>query len=188
MYKKIVCVLALFIAICDSTFNYTAKRHLEFADCERLVASDLGTSDRLSTTGLLPNSFQFQDDSGPAPQLIRILSYQIVCETFGLRRGTISSTSVIATTECEGSRCIDGGHQYVRVNRTDHFHYDCYIGGDGVSTFSPPFRILEHNRLRTPTTMINLQISADTRCGACIPPREGRDYATADEYTHCLGT
>lgn len=187
MFKKIVCVFALFIAICDS--YYTVRRRSQIGDCARLEATDLGATDRLSIdVGLIPHSFQFLDDAQANPQLIRILSYQIVCETFGLRRGTVSSTSAIVTFECEGTRCIDGEHRLVRVTRTVHFHYDCTtIQSDGTGSYWPPVRILGDNRIRTPATMTSLQIPADQRCSACIPPSAGKRYAAADEDTHCLG-
>lgn len=163
---------------------YTQLRSPGYGECARLQVADLGTFDRLSTNGLVAHSFGI-GDAGVQPQLVRILSYQLVCEAFGLRRGTISSTSAIVTYECEGVRCTDShAGSYVRRNRTDQFNFDC-ISRNGISSFFPP-QTRVRRYLRTPAATKQLQISVNTRCGVCIHPSTAPTYSDADEDTHCI--
>ena len=101
---------------------------------------------------------------------MQILDYRIVCEAAGLRRGTISSFSVVVKYECQGIFCgtanLDNPGSFTR-----YLSLDC--NQDNTYTMTSIQRGAE---LTLPTVANPLNISLNNRCGECTQVARNPNY------------
>lgn len=171
----ILIVLLLSITLCNTQLIPVTTPF--FSNCPMLTGAELGNQEMLSIEGLVALAlFGIEQPDDP---MVRILDYQIVCESAGLFRNTASSVSVIVEFECQTVSC-EGSNANTPVNRTEQFQFDCseiLPGRIEYQSFTSPFR-----RTREPNG--SLDTALDDRCGLCIDPRAG---LPADPNTHCVG-
>lgn len=145
--------------------------------CGRLTADDIGRTDELSPGGLVALSLQDAEEDVGSVQ-VRIVDYNIVCEAAGLKRGTISSISVIVAYECSGGAGCVGTY---RANRREQFQWDC-VNDVLEESFSPPRRISFPGSIRTQNLNSTMDTPLNESCAQCADPADG---IPTDANTHC---
>ena len=98
------------------------------SSCERPSLDDFGSLDSGgSDQGIVAD---LSGGGDAAPQIVRIVAVNIVCEASGLTRDSLSSISVIVQYECLDTQC--GGMGNVLI---DQYRLDC-LESDDVASFS----------------------------------------------------
>lgn len=149
--------------------------------CLSLATMDLGstivtTPNEQPDSGVVSNALD-QPEIGP-PE-VRILDFQVVCESAGLTRDTVSSVSAIVTFECTGQQCEGGGRE--PVNSTEQFTFRCIEFDDRIIYEPLLFPTFSIRRLDPVASFATVP---DTQCGLCLDPANGM---TVDDVTHCIG-
>ena len=156
------------LAISISSINNQVQRprtRSNVGNCPRLTAEDIGRSDSLSNTGIISRTFSTLD--GVEYPLIRVLGFQILCESAGLYINTISSVSLIAEYQCVGYLCPS-------LEVISYINLDCNID----DSFYPPHVQRGAERVDTQDRSL-LMAAVSIRCGECTQIARNRN--------HCAG-
>ena len=151
-------------AICGHTqTEFTQGRHL-VGSCPRPDTSMVAV--------LIANSFDLADSS--TRPLVSVFEMNIVCESPGLMRDTISSFSTVAHYSCSGEIAECTG-----TPLTNQFQYDC--NEDDTFTMAQILggTLITRNQTASLTTLL------DDQCGLCVDPDSG--MLPSDTVNHCAG-
>ena len=157
---NLVELFLLLPVIIPRVFSQLTMSPSGFGSCQR---PDIAELERI-----LINSFN-PDSEEPA---VRVFEFNIVCESPGLFRDTLSSVSAVVFFECSGPQ--ECGQ--TPTNLTQQVQSDC----DATNTFSG---VLSGNPLTT-QPQATLNTPQDVNCSRCS---EGSSAVLADSATHCVG-
>ena len=147
-------------------------------ECPPISVNDLGSTDQLSMNGLLARSIEAGGES-PIVVPARVMSFSLVCDASGQRRGTSSYVSVLVNFQCSSSS-VTGCDGTTVLTR--QYQYYCNPNLDGTTDFG--YDILNANFVQTPQPNATSQTPVATKCFRCI---DDVADARSDPVTHCDG-
>ncbi len=145
--------------------------------CTPITTADIGNITSLSTTGLVA---KFLSDSNVNPTMVRIIEYNVVCESLGLIRETVASTSFIVQYECLGSGCL-GNDPTIVQTFLHQFQMHCNRGPPPSFSVPSIFSVFPENIITVDPTG-DLFTPASDGCGSCFVSFISTEY---DSDTHC---
>lgn len=134
-------------------------------ECERLVITDLGSTDSANTIGLIS---KILTPAGESPQdrqpTVTVLDMNIVCEAQAVAQDCYRYMSVVATFTCFSPDARIAECQDSSVNNTRQFDFGCIRRNWIAQFFNTPSTYRMLNPLATLTT------EKESRCSYCIVP------------------
>ena len=160
------CVLWLVIsaATIKITHSLSTTMSINHGSCTQPEASDLGSMDTLSKSGIVAESFITAD--GTDPPFVRIIRHHLVCEVAGFIKNTVGIISVLVEYDCRGLFCPGDGSPNTTVTVTSQFQFQC---NPETSTF----RKISTSLARIDNSQANFSTPLDNKCGACSDPETG---------------
>ena len=144
-------------------------------DCPPFTANFLGTTDALSTAGLIGAAFQAVSGDPSMLVSVQVHNSRIVCLRNGRTRDTYSGVSVIVNYTCTGapSECI--GNPIL-----SQFEFECATG----PTWTASVGGSASNIITAPPDG-SLSTILRTDCGVCVSPARSGFATITNNEQHC---
>ena len=151
--------LVISAATIKITHSLSTTMSSNLGSCTRPEASDLGSMDTLSTSGMVAESFITAD--GTDPPFVRIIRHHLVCEVAGFIKNTVGVISVLVEYDCRGLFCPGASNSNTTVTVTSQFQFQC-------NPETSAFIASQVSRIDDPQA--NFSTPLDNQCGACSDP------------------
>ena len=167
--SNLVKLFSLLLFLSSRVFSQLTVASPGIGSCQRPGAADLER--------IIANSFNLQD--GIEAPRIRLIAFNIVCESTGLLRNTLSSFSAVVFYECVGSFPEDNCDNQIPTNLTHQVQSDCALGSNTFSVAG-----VRAGRVRTTEIQATLNTPPDIMCSFCS---ERSSIVPSNQVTHCVG-
>ena len=180
--------LALLVAISVQLSQSQITRLREgVGSCLPVILDNFGNTTSFSRLGILPVTFVGGD--GSSPYWVKVNRFNVVCESIGLTRNSVSSFSAIVEYDRDG---FPGQRGNIVRNLIAQVTLDCRRDGifyriprSGASGLELDTTQISRGSTRKDSDILgNFSTIMDRKCGLCVDSRVG---SNVNNVTHCLG-
>ena len=180
--------LALFVATSVQLSQSQITRLREgVGSCWPVILDTFGNTTSFSQLGILPVTFVGDYENNP--YWLKVNRFNVVCESIGLTRNSVSSFSAIVEYDRDGFPGQRGNivrnliAQVTLDCRSDGFFYRLpRPGASGLELDTT--RINSGFKRKDNVILRNFSTTMDRKCGKCVDSRLG---SRINNVTHCLG-
>ena len=165
------------IAVCTCLLILALSFARAQVDCPPFTQDFLGTTDALSTTGLVREAFQA--NTGPEDALrlaVQVHASRTVCLRNGRTRGTFTGVSVVVNYTCTGASSECTGNPTL-----SQFEFECVAN---PVRWAASVAGSAANIITTPPDG-SFSTTPRTDCGVCVSPRRSGFAGVTNNEQHC---
>ncbi len=175
---EILLILWTWLAVIDSqNTRIVIPRTYSFAgNCQPLTLADLGSDTNFTDQGALAAAFSGINGFLPRP-MVRILEWNLVCETQGRFRGTVSYNSAVVRFECLGTPC-QTSNPAIPTELTVQIQFSCLAN----NMYTDPRIYVDEGSPLTRVPDANLTTPLRTDCGECTEAATNAQHCSGNLY------